>query len=78
MFCICREKEAMMYNILPINDLREHSENTTCECKPKVIYENGEMIVIHNSFDGREFREQLIAEIERQFLQDDMIGSDDL
>ena len=43
-----------MWNILPINDLKEHSENSTCECNPKVIFENGEMIIIHNSYDGRE------------------------
>jgi len=66
-----------MYNILPINDLKEHTENSTCECKPKVIFENGVMIVVHNSYDGREFREQLIEEIEQQFLKTDMIGSDD-
>lgn len=43
-----------MYNILPINDLKEHLEDSTCRCQPQVIYENGEMIIIHNSFDGRE------------------------
>ena len=48
-----------MYNILPINDLKEHLEDSTCECRPKIIYENGEMIIIHNSFDGREFIEIL-------------------
>ena len=25
-----------MVHILPINDLKEHEENTTCECNPKV------------------------------------------
>ena len=39
---------------MPINDLKEHSENSICECKPKIIYENGEMIIVHNSYDGRE------------------------
>ena len=56
-----------MYNILPINDLKEHSENSTCECKPKVIYENGEMIIVHNSYDGREYKERLIEDIKKQF-----------
>lgn len=70
-----------MFNILPVNDIKPHIEDSTCECKPKVIFENGEMIVVHNSYDGREYKEQLIAEIEWQFMQkefDDMIGSDDL
>ena len=44
----------MAIHITPIGDLEPHEENTTCKCEPKVIYENGEMIVIHNSFDGRE------------------------
>ena len=66
-----------MYNILPVNDIESHIEDSTCKCKPKVIFENGEMIIVHNSFDGREYREQLIEEIQRQFLCDDMIGSKD-
>lgn len=43
-----------MINILPINDSKEHSEDSTCDCCPTIIEEDGEMIVIHNSFDGRE------------------------
>jgi hypothetical protein len=44
----------MTYHVLPVNDLKEHAENTTCECHPKVIFENGNMVVVHNSYDGRE------------------------
>lgn len=43
-----------MIHVLPVNDEREHQELTTCHCNPRVIEENGELIVIHNSFDGRE------------------------
>lgn len=43
-----------MINILPINDLEEHEELSTCKCCPNLILENGEMILIHNSFDKRE------------------------
>lgn len=49
-----------MINVLPTNDSDEHEENSTCKCKPKIIYENGEMIVVHNSFDKREFIEILL------------------
>lgn len=49
-----------MYNVLPTDDLEKHEENSTCKCKPRVIFENGEMIVIHNSFDGREHIEKLL------------------
>ena len=43
-----------MIHILPINDLEAHEESTTRKCEPKIIEENGELIVVHNSFDGRE------------------------
>lgn len=49
-----------MYNILPTNDLKEHIEDSTCECHPRIIFENGEMIIIHNSYDGREYKEELL------------------
>ena len=48
----------MAIHILPINDIKEHTEESTCVCHPSVIFENGEMIIIHNSFDGREKTEQ--------------------
>lgn len=51
-----------MINILPINDLKEHIESSICECNPSVEFENGEMIIIHNSYDGRELLEDLSTE----------------
>lgn len=52
----------MIWNILPMNDLKEHIEESTCECGPSVeILENGDMMIIHNSYDGREILEQLNA-----------------
>ena len=51
---VCEYKsKILMIHILPVNDLEEHEKTTTCKCKPRVEFENGEMIVIHNSFDGR-------------------------
>ena len=47
-----------MIEVKPIDDLKEHTEGSTCECQPRVIFENGEMIVIHSSFDGREALEE--------------------
>ncbi|MES2382365.1 MAG: hypothetical protein V4538_15065 [Bacteroidota bacterium] len=49
----------MALHVLPINDIKPHEETTTCECEPNVIFENGEMIVVHNSYDGREFIEEI-------------------
>lgn len=51
-----------MINIIPENDLKEHIESSTCECNPRVEFENGEMIIIHNSYDGREWMEDLSTE----------------
>ena len=45
-----------MIHVYPLNDLEEHDlEGTQCKCEPRIIAEpNAEMIVVHNSFDGRE------------------------
>jgi uncharacterized protein YlzI (FlbEa/FlbD family) len=48
----------MTINICPINDIKPHTFNSTCECNPDVIIENGEMLIVHNSFDGRELVEE--------------------
>ena len=45
----------MAYHIYPVNDTKEHLlESTSCDCSPSVLFENGEMLIIHNSYDGRE------------------------
>jgi hypothetical protein len=48
-----------MINITPDNDLKEHEESPHCHCLPRIKYENGEMIVIHNSYDLREVIEEV-------------------
>ena len=48
-------------HVLPINDLREHEETRDCWCHPAVTgepYEETDVIVTHNSADGRELIEQ--------------------
>ena len=53
----------MITNILPVNDIEDHIENSTCECCPTVeILENGDLIIIHNSFDGRELSKEDLLE----------------
>ncbi len=50
----------MIWHILPINDIKEHDENSMCPCHPRVeILNNGNVLIIHNSFDGREYVEIL-------------------
>jgi hypothetical protein len=48
----------MAIHIIPVNDIKEHEELSTCECCPRLEIENGEMIFIHNSYDGRESKEK--------------------
>lgn len=49
-------KKNNMIHAYPINDLEQHDlEGTQCKCNPQVIVEpNAEIIIVHNSFDGRE------------------------
>jgi hypothetical protein len=40
-------------HVLPVNDIQPHQENVTCNCGPKILNENFEMLIIHNAYDGR-------------------------
>lgn len=53
----------MAFHIMPINDLQEHEQSNTCECRPKLEIENGEMIFVHNAYDKRELFEVLLEEV---------------
>lgn len=50
----------MNIHVIPTDDLEEHEESTTCKCKPRVDHVNGNMVIVHNSFDGREQIENLL------------------
>jgi hypothetical protein len=47
-----------MIHVSPIDDLEEHDltdTGNTCKCNPTIIIEDdSDIIVVHNSFDGRE------------------------
>lgn len=49
-------KNMSIYHVTPMNDLKDHSSNTEtpCWCNPNIKTENGDLIIIHNSADGRE------------------------
>ncbi len=48
-------KKKKNIHVYPVNDILEHNtKGTACICHPKI---NGN-VVIHNSFDGREYREK--------------------
>lgn len=53
----------MILHIMPINDIKEHIDSSTCSCCPSAeLQENGDIIMLHNSWDGREYVEQLIED----------------
>lgn len=48
-----------MIHVYPVNDLTEHElEGTCCWCQPDVDWNQPEVLVVHNSADGRELRER--------------------
>ena len=60
------------FHVLPVNDIKEHTESEDCACNPKIesgININGEWaVIVHNAFDGREHVEKLtnIEELQKQ------------
>lgn len=52
-----------VWHITPLNDLEEHTETLDCKCDPHIeIFKDG-ALVIHNAYDGRELREDLIEAV---------------
>lgn len=49
----------MIQHVIPLNDLKPHEETSLCNCYPKIVMENGNMIFVHNSYDKRELVEQV-------------------
>jgi len=48
-----------MRAVLPVEDIMPHDDfDTMCPCEPKLEIINGEMLLVHNSFDGRELSEK--------------------
>jgi hypothetical protein len=41
-------------HVTPLNDLKPHIGSYVCHCLPEIKYEDGNMIIAHNSYDGRE------------------------
>lgn len=41
-------------HVYPVDDLRDHEMTELCWCKPEVLVDEVEDIVVHNSMDGRE------------------------
>lgn len=47
-------EEIPIWHILPVNDSDTHIEMCDCKCKPKIDVLEDRILIIHNSFDGRE------------------------
>lgn len=54
----------MAYHVIPLNDLKEHTEDSTCECQPELIMVENEMLFVHNAWDNRELIEELNEELD--------------
>lgn len=51
-------------NVVPVDDLKAHVDGPGCACGPRVTcYENGNRVIVHNSYDGREILENAIDAI---------------
>lgn len=54
-------------HVYPLNDLLPHvTEGTECPCDPKIEVIGANLLIVHNSFDGREFREEQEQEGEQR------------
>lgn len=49
----------MTQHIIPVNDLKPHNLESTCDCQPRLLMENNEMIFVHSAWDGREAVEEV-------------------
>jgi len=48
----------MIWHVIPLSDIKEHIEKTTCDCHPYLEEQSsGDFICVHNSYDDREYRE---------------------
>jgi len=43
--------------VVPENDIFEHTETENCGCNPVVEDVNGSRLIIHNAWDNREIHE---------------------
>lgn len=55
----------IVVHVKPVNDLSPHRDSADCPCRPRVEQvEGGGIVVVHNSFDGREITERAVDEID--------------
>ena len=47
-------------HVLPVDDVKPHTETTSCPCNPRVEVIGANLLVVHNAFDHREIMEELL------------------
>lgn len=54
----------MNWHVEPVNDWKPHlTSGEFCKCEPRVeVQSNGNKVVVHNAWDGREFFENEVTE----------------
>ena len=45
-------------HIIPTGDKQPHEKDVSCPCNPRVEVEGASLIVVHNSYDYREYIEE--------------------
>jgi len=56
---ICEEISKGVAHVYPNYDWQEHILTESCRCTPRISREGLGVVVVHNSFDGREAFEKL-------------------
>ena len=53
----------MNLHVVPNGDIYPHDTESggQCDCNPTVEFENGDALIIHNAWDGREIFEEMDA-----------------
>jgi len=46
-------------HVMPVDDSKEHICSPKCPCNPSVEVEGANLVYIHNSWDGREYFEEI-------------------
>lgn len=53
-----KSEECGAWNLLPCHDLLRHDEHEWCECHPTIQICSDGLLIIHKSYDGREYDEE--------------------
>jgi hypothetical protein len=55
-------------NCLPVDDIREHIEDASCSCNPRVEIIGANLLIVHHAWDNRELFEEINQAIKEGIL----------